>query len=253
VTTRIPRTGQLRLSGHISASFNQNAGNQTHMNNTAVEAALHNTSTFTPTQRQMSAAYGLITCLVPDRYVNTGVNSSYWLWAQDINTVNTHYNTCDCRADGAIYSGVNSPSVNTVGTTGQEINMYSYGDSPGAIYANTFKNVGSSGYESINIQTKSSGQSVGGWGWGCSSNCYLVGYNVGYLDGSRGIDLYHGLSSSSSSNVQTNNHSSVAIGYYPALIIGYRGFTQYPGYNSRGGYITSQLHYFRATATSGYA
>lgn len=252
MTVRIPRTGQIRLSGHVSASFNQNSGSQTNMDNIAVEAALHNTSTYTPTQRQLSAAQGLITCLVPDRFVDTSYGTQYWNWAQSTSGYNS-YNQCDARADGSVYTSYPAPSINTVGTTGHEINMYSYGDPAGALYLNIYKDVGSSGYEVINIQTKSSGQSVSGWGWGCSSNAYLVGYNSGYLGGSRGIDLYHGLSSSTSSNVQTSNHSSVSIGYYPDLILGYRGFTQYPGYNMRGGSISSRLHYLRATATSGYA
>ena len=258
MTVRIPRTGQIRLSGHISASFNQNSGSQTNMGNDAVTAACHVATTHSPTQRSMNDAHGVITALtLSDRYANTNYGTSTGTWPADIATFNSIYNKQDTRPDGALYSNSTSrsPSCEDYGTHGHQLNMWMYGSSPGAIYCQMNKQTGvraGGATETINfrVELATSGNS---FGWGCSSQYYLYSYRDGYLDGSRIDNISLPSISGTSSTWTTTTTGSMEVKDYPHQVLGYRGFTQYPGYNFRGAALRVRPIYLRLIATSGYA
>lgn len=263
MTVRIPRTGQIRLSGHISASFNQNSGSQTHMNNNAVLAACHNTLTWSPGQRSMNAAHGVITALMlTDRYVNTNYGTNAYNWAANASTFNTIYNKQDTRADGDVWSSstYRAPSCEDYGNVGHQLNMWMYGSNPGAIYCQQLKKVNklTSGEQVPFRVDMATGSSEAGWG--CSAQAYLYNYSGSYLSSTRldGISLQSvGLSSSNWTGSWTESNSpDMPYGLYMPyeyIVLGYRGFTQYPGYNFRGDDLRVRPYYLRLIATSGYA
>ncbi len=266
MTVRIPRTGQIRLSAHISASFNNNSGSQTSMGNSGVTAACHNTMTWSPTQRSMNTAHGVITALtLNDRYANTNYGTGSASWAANTYTYTNSaiYNKLDVRADGAIYNKADyrAPSVEAYGTHGHTMNMSMYGDSPGAIYANQYKKLNKlSQRETVPFRLEmATGQ--GQEGWGCRAQAYLYGYTDGYVLGQRSDNIslqgiYVGSSNWSTSWTQANSptaSSGLYVAGYQHLVVGYRGFTQYPGYNSRRGRLEVRPYYMRLIATSGYA
>jgi len=260
VTVRIPRTGQIRLSGHISASFNQNAGSQTHMNNIACKYAMHNTSTYDPTQRSMDAAHGVVSALMlNDRYTNTNYGTNYSTWAANISTFNSIYNKQDTRVDGVLYSSSNSrsPSVeSTAGAMGHQLNARVY-DGQGAIYCQMNKNIGTSG-SSFNIRIDvSTSQNVQDDFQDTRADCYCYAYPSGYLSGTRVANLEGGYVplSSSGAALTSENSGTAAINpaSYPHVVFGYRGRVSYPGYGSRIGTLRVKPHYVRLIATSGYA
>lgn len=263
MTVRIPRTGQIRLSGHISASFNQNSGSQTSMSNNAVTAACHNTLTWSPSQRSMNAAHGVITALMlTDRYTNTNYGTNAYNWAANASTFNTIYNKQDTRADGNIYSDstYRAPSCEDYGTVGHQLNMRMYSSTPGAIYCQQLKKVNklsNSEYVPFRVDMATGSSAAG---WGCSAQAYLYNYSGSYLSSTRldGISTQPvGLSSSNWTDSWTQSDSpdmpSGLYMPYEYIVLGYRGFTQYPGYNSRFGVLTVRPYYLRLTATSGYA
>lgn len=255
MTVRIPRTGQIRLSGHISASFNQNSGSQTSMSNNAVTAACHNTSTWSPTQRSMDSAHGVVTALtLADRYTNTNYGTSYYSWAANATTFDSIYNKQDTRADGVLYSSssLRAPSVETYGTHGHTLSARVY-DGIGAIYCQMNKKLGSSSTFNAQYQVSNSG---GTWTdfRDTTGDIYVYGYPSGYLSGSRTTYLDTGLViGTSSTETQTVNISSINPSSYPSIVMGYRGIVEYPGYGSRIGTLKIRPHYVRLVATSGYA
>lgn len=258
MTVRIPRTGQIRLSGHISASFNQNSGSQTHMNNSACKYAMHNTSTWSPTQRSMNAAHGVVSALMlNDRYTNTNYGTSYYSWAANTTTFNSIYNKQDTRADGVLYgsSAARAPSVeSTAGTDGHQLNAIVY-DGIGAIYCQMNKNIGTSG-SAFNIRLDVSTEDNRQDDWqDTQSDCYCFAYPSGYLQGTRSTQIsaaYVPLSSGSSTQSH-NGTNPITPASYPHVVFGYRGLVSYPGYGSRVGTLRVKPHYVRLIATSGYA
>lgn len=265
MTVRIPRTGQIRLSGHISASFNNNSGSQTSMSDHGVTAACHNTYTWSPGQRSMNTAHGVITALtLNQRYTNTNYGTSAYSWAADLATYtnNAIYNKLDCRTDGDIWSSSSyrAPSVEAYGTYGHQMNMRMYGDNPGAIYANQYKKVnhlytGEVVPFKVEIATGSNS-----FGWGCSAQAYLYNYDGGYVIGNRSDNIslqgiYGGTSNWYGSWTEANSPTPSGGVYmqYNHIVLGYRGFTQYPGYNSRLGQLIVRPYYMRLIATAGYA
>ena len=265
MTVRIPRTGQIRLSGHISASFNRNSGSQTSMNNNGCAAAMHKTNTWSPTQRSMNDAHGVITAItLNDRYTNTAYGTNAYNWAADLGTYTTQsiFNKADCRSDGDIWSNSShqAPSITTEGTHGQDMRMRMYGDNPGALYVNQYKKVnhlytGETVPFKVEMATNSNE-----FGWGCSGQVYLYNYDGGYVLGNRSDNIglqgiYGGSSNWYGSWTEANSPTPSGGIYmqYNHIVLGYRGFTQYPGYNSRIGNLTIRPYYMRLTATSGYA
>lgn len=258
MTVRIPRTGQIRLSGHISASFNQNAGSQTSMNNIAVKYAMHNTSTWDPTQRSMDAAHGVVSALMlNDRYTNTNYGTGYYSWAANTTTFNSIYNKQDTRADGSLYgsSAARAPSVeSTAGAVGHQLNAVVY-DGQGAIYCQMHKNVGASG-GAFNIRIDISTQDNRRDDFqDTRADCYCFAYPSGYLQGTRSeqisaayVPLSSGIETATNAGTSPINPTS-----YPYVVFGYRGRVRYPGYGSRIGTLRVKPHYVRLIATSGYA
>lgn len=259
MTVRIPRTGQIRLSGHISASFNQNSGAQTSMSNNAVTAACHNTSTWNPTQRSMNPAHGVVTALtLADRYSNTNYGRSAYSWAANISTFNTIYNKQDTRSDGVLYlnSAQRAPSVETYGTHGHTLSAVVY-DGIGAIYCNMNKRLNSSAAFSAQYQISNSN---GVWTdfRDTTGDIYTYGYSAGYLDAGGGtrttyLDTRLVIGLSSTPETMTQNISSINPSGGTSIVMGYRGIVEYPGYGSRIGTLKIRPHYVRLVATSGYA
>jgi hypothetical protein len=214
----------------------------------------------------MNAAHGVITALIlNDRYVNTNYGTSAYNWAADTSTYTNSaiYNKIDVRSDGDIWnkSSYRAPSVETYGTHGHTMNMNMYGDNPGALYCNMYKKLNKINSRelipfSLDMATSSNLQ-----GFGCSADAYLYNYNNGYLIGSRSDNLGQqavGLGSGnwSKSWTQANSptgSSGLYIGAFEHITVGYRGFTRYPGYNSRIGQLRIRPYYMRLRATSGYA
>lgn len=255
MTVRIPRTGQIRLSGHISASFNQNSGSQTSMNNSACKYAMHNTSTWDPTQRSMNSAHGVVSALMlNDRYSDTsyGTNTAYW--AAKEYEMDVTFNKQDTRSDGLLYasSTSRSPSVeSSAGAVGHQLNAIVY-DGTGAIYCNMHKNIGTGGGK-FDVRVDCSTSDCRKDSRDTTSDCYVYGYPSGYLSGSR-IQPLVGGNVPLGSGTQTGSTAgqSRMDPTYPYVVFGYRGRVKYPGSGSRTGTLRIKPHYLRLIATTGY-
>lgn len=254
MTVRIPREGQIELSGHISASFNSNAGSQTSMNNAGVTAACHKTSTHNPTQRSMNIAHGVITALPGDLYRSSYNSSNIWSGKADEQTMTADkvYNKIDVRPDGALSSSNGNPYHKVEGTAGQDTGVWMHSDDPGALYVQSYKQTKTkTTNEFVDCRAEwSSSGSV--YGRGCSSYFYAYHYANYYCSDTRGSREILG-SVTLNDSTWTNTKDGLFDYAYPHQILGYRMFAQYPGYDSRGAQGRVKPHYLRLVATSGYA
>lgn len=254
MTVRIPRTGQIRLSAHISASFNQDSGSQTHMNNMAVTYACHDTSTWSPSQRSMNSAHGVVTALMlNDRYTNTNYNQSLTNWPANPTTFNTIYNKQDTRPDGSLYksSSQRAPSVESYGTHGHTLSAIVYAGA-GAIYCNMNKKLNSSSnFNALYKMSQSDGVEGGSYETKCFA--YAYGYPSGYLSGSRVTytNRSTGIQTISTPYVY-EQPVTIQPTAYPYVVFGYNGKVQYRS-GPRIGTLKIRPHYVRLVATTGYA
>lgn len=255
MTVRIPRSGQIQLSGHISASFNSNAGSQTHMNNKGVQAACHKTSTHNPTQRSMDIAHGVIAALPGDLYRSSYNSSNIHSGKADEQTMTNQkiYNKIDVRPDGSLWmnSTTGTPYHKLEGTGGQNTGVWMYAE-PGALYVQAYKQTKTS-TTNENVGTRAEWSSSGNdVGWGCSSYYYVYHYGSYYCSSARG-SKYIMRTVSKTSSTWTDSGTETFDQAYSHMVVGYRMFAEYPGYNSRGALGAVKPHYLRLVATSGYA
>lgn len=249
-------TGQIRLSGHISASFNQNSGAQTSMSNYAVRSACHETSTWSPTQTNMNVAHGVITCvMLNDRYSNTNYGTNYSSWPANASTFSAIYNKQDTRPDGVLYtqSSQRAPSVESHGTHGHALTAQVY-DGQGAIYCNANKKLTSQAstirayYRYSNADGRRDDYSD------TSAGIYLHQYPDSYLGGMRDtrLDTIFDIGTNAAGIQHESTVTGIRPDSYPYLVFGYRGKVEYPGYGSRIGTLRVKPHYIRLVAYQGY-
>jgi len=253
VTVRIPRAGQIRLSHHISASFNSNAGVQTSMQDKGVMAACHKTSTYTPTQRSMNIAHGVITAHMGQMYRSSYYSGGQWKCDEATMTNDKIYNKIDVRKDGYLFTSNGAPSHALTGTNGQISKIWMSGDEAGAFYVQTYKKTkDNTNNEYIDVRQEWSAENCQK-GWGTSGYFYTYHYGGGYSNGSPGSK---NIMQTITMNSNTWTYSKDLAQFdqaYSHISCGYRIFAQYPGYNSRGALGIISPHYNRLVATAGYA
>ena len=249
-------TGQIRLSGHISASFNENSGSQTSMSDYAVRSACHETSTWNPTQKNMNVAHGLITCvMLNDRYSNTNYGTGYNTWPANTSTFSSIYNKQDTRPDGSLYSNSSqrAPSVESYGTHGHTLTAVVY-DGQGAIYCNALKKLNNTGTTIRAYYRYSSADGRKDDHSDTTAGIYLHGYPSSYLEGIRDtrLDTPFGIGTNAAGYQHEGTVTGIRPDLYPYLTFGYRGYVEYPGYGSRIGTLNVKPHYIRLVAYQGY-
>lgn len=225
------------------------------MNNPGVTAACHKTSTHNPTQRNMNIAHGVIAALPGDLYRSSYTGSNIYNGKADEQTMTNEkiYNKVDVRSDGSLWqnSATGTPYHRLEGTAGQSTGVWMYSD-PGALYVQGYKQTKTdtrNEYVDTRAEWSSGGNSLG---WGCSSYFYVYHYGSYYCSDARGTKNIMATVSSTSNN-WTQTATEQFDQAYSHMVIGYRVFAEYPGYNSRGAAGIVKPHYLRLVATSGYA